>query len=114
MRTVGCPSELSTARSAMPPTPRTASRISAAFFSSVARSSPYSLIEFSPFTPEAASSTLSWMVWEKLNSTPPELAHEGRVHLLGQLVLGHAGTPRSSRLERHVELGVEEAGGLGA
>ncbi len=38
--------------------------------SSTLRSGPNSLSEFSPFTPEAASSTLSWMYCEKLKSTP--------------------------------------------
>ncbi len=38
--------------------------------SSVCRSGPKIFTEFSPFTPEAASSTLSSMYCEKLNSTP--------------------------------------------
>jgi len=70
---VGWPSELSTARSAMPGTLAITALILAAVSSSVCRSLPNSLTEFSPLTPEAASSTLSSMFWEKLNSTPGNL-----------------------------------------
>ncbi len=70
MRTVGCPSELNTARSTTPGTVAITALIFSAVFSSTARSLPYSLTEFSPLTPEAASSTLSSMFCEKLNSTP--------------------------------------------
>src|ERR1700742_2288780 len=41
---------------------------------SASRSLPYSLIEFSPFTPETASDTLSCRYCEKLNSTPGNLS----------------------------------------
>ena len=68
--TVGWPSEFNTARSAIPGTVLMTSLILAAVCSSVARSLPNSLTEFSPFTPDAASSTLSSMYCEKLNSTP--------------------------------------------
>ena len=74
MRTVGWPSELNTPRSATPGTLLIVDWIWAAVFSSVSRSGPNSLTEFDPFTPEAASSTLSWMYCEKLNSTPGKRA----------------------------------------
>ena len=70
MRTVGWPNEENTPRSAMPGTVAITSLILFAVFSSVSRSPPNSFTEFSPFTPEAASSTLSSMYWEKLKSTP--------------------------------------------
>ena len=54
----------------MPGTVAMAFLMSSATLSSVSRSLPKTLTEFSPFTPEAASSTLSWMYCEKLNSTP--------------------------------------------
>src|SRR5204862_4231603 len=41
-----------------------------AFSVSERRSLPYSLVEFSPFTPDTASDTLSCRYCEKLNSTP--------------------------------------------
>ena len=50
------------------------SAILLAVASSTLRSPPYSLTEFSPFTPDAASSTLSSMYWEKLKSTPGKAA----------------------------------------
>ena len=44
--------------------------ISLATLARVSRSLPKTLTEFSPFTPDAASWTLSWMYCEKVNSTP--------------------------------------------
>ena len=49
--------------------------ISTAFASKIFRSAPNSLMEFSPFTPDMASCTLSWMTWEKLKVTPGILAN---------------------------------------
>ena len=54
----------------MPGTVAMTSLILFAVLSSVSRSPPNSLTEFSPFTPDAASSTLSSMYCEKLKSTP--------------------------------------------
>src|SRR5205085_1516614 len=41
---------------------------------SACKSLPYSLIEFSPLTPDTASETLSCRYCEKLNSTPGNLS----------------------------------------
>ena len=82
--------------------------------SSVSRSLPNSLTEFSPLTPEAASSTLSSMYWEKLNSTPGNCALQRLGHLRRQLLLVDAVRPVIERLQRHEELGIEEAGRVGA
>ena len=98
----------------MPGTVAITSLILFAVFSSVSRSPPNSLTEFSPFTPEAASSTLSSMYCEKLKSTPGNSSCSLLVIVIGQLVLVHAGGPRVERLQRHEEFGVEEAGGVGA
>ena len=54
----------------MPGTVAMAFLMSSATLASVSRSLPEILTEFSPFTPEAASWTLSWIYWEKVNSTP--------------------------------------------
>ena len=70
MRMVGWPSEAETARSVTPGTVASTALISLPSFDSVSRSLPEILTEFSPFTPEAASWTLSWMYCEKVNSTP--------------------------------------------
>src|ERR1700689_170491 len=67
---VPCPSESNIARSTIPFTSHIAALIFVASCSSVPRSGPNSLTEFSPLTPEAASSTLSSIYCEKLNSTP--------------------------------------------
>ena len=73
--------------------------------SRVWRSPPNSLTEFSPFTPEAASSTLSSMFWEKLKSIPGNLAVSSsdsrRVSLAlsmpdGQVSKGFRGTKNSA------------------
>ena len=58
-------------------TPRTCdmtSTIACAFFSFSSRSLPNTLTEFSPFTPETASSTLSLIICEKLKTTPGKAA----------------------------------------
>ena len=54
----------------MPGTVAIASWIRAAVFAKTSMSSPKSLREFSPLTPDMASSTLSWIFWEKLKATP--------------------------------------------
>ncbi len=114
MRTVGWPSERSTAKSVMPGIAAITSFILLAVRSSTLRSPPYSLTEFSPFTPDAASSTLSSIYWEKLKSTPGNRSVSFARHVGDQRFLVHAGGPGVERLERHEELGVEEAGGVRA
>ena len=89
--------------------------ILSAVFSSTSRSLPNSLTEFSPLTPEAASSTLSSMYCEKLKSTPGNWSARS----LGQLrrvsfSLSMPAGQSSKGFERHEELGVEKAGGVGA
>ena len=54
----------------MPGTVASTDLISLPSLASVSRSLPEIFTEFSPFTPEAASWTLSWMYCEKVNSTP--------------------------------------------
>ena len=49
-------------------------RIAWAFFSFCSRSLPNTLTEFSPFTPETASSTLSLIICEKLKPTPGKVS----------------------------------------
>src|SRR5438034_8663562 len=71
---VGWPSEVNTARSVTPCTVDKTCLILLAVSVSACRSLPYSLIEFSPFTPETASETLSCRYCEKLNSTPGNLS----------------------------------------
>src|ERR1700709_640702 len=71
---VGWPSEVNTERSATPCTVDRTDLILLAVSLSACRSLPYSLIEFSPFTPETASDTLSCRYCEKLNSTPGNLS----------------------------------------
>src|SRR5258707_12106332 len=71
---VGWPSEVNTARSVTPCTVASPDLILLAVSVSACRSLPYSLIEFSPFTPETASETLSCRYCEKLNSTPGNLS----------------------------------------
>src|SRR5882724_10167284 len=87
MRMVGWPSEAETARSVMPGTVAMAFLISSATLASVSRSLPDTLTEFSPFTPEAASCTLSWMYCEKVNSMPGE-AFDQLAHSIGVVVAG--------------------------
>ena len=103
--TVGWPSEFSTARSSTPGTVLMTALILAAVFSSVARSLPNSLTEFSAFTPDAASATLSSIYWEKLNSTPGNWASSAAVTCcvsfslstpLGQVSNGLSGTKNSA------------------
>src|SRR5229473_3230811 len=71
---VGWPSEVNTARSVIPCTVDSTDLILLAVSLSACRSLPYNLIEFSPFTPETASETLSCKYCEKLNSTPGNLS----------------------------------------
>src|SRR6187397_2166333 len=67
---VGWPREVNTARSVMPWTVDRTDLILLAVSLTACRSLPYSLIEFSPLTPDTASETLSCRYCEKLNSTP--------------------------------------------
>ena len=98
----------------MPGTVAMAFLISLATLARVSRSLPKTLTEFSPFTPEAASWTLSWMYCEKLNSTPGNGLLQGVVDFGDQLFLVMSRCAIVERLERHEELGVEEAGRIGA
>ena len=59
-----------------------------ASFSSSSRSGPKILIEFSPFTPESASMTLSRMICEKSQSTPGKCRVQLVVHFVDQFRLG--------------------------
>ena len=111
--TVGWPSDASTARSVMPGTVAITFLILSAVFSSVSRSLPNSLTEFSPFTPEAASSTLSSMYCEKLNSTPGNAAASCRSSARSASPCRRRAA-RCRTVQRHEELGVEEAGRVGA
>ena len=61
-------------RSSMPRTCCICFRISVGIFSRSLRFGPMILTELAPLTPESASSTLSWMYWEKLNTTPGSAA----------------------------------------
>ena len=76
-----------------------------AVFSSVSKSLPNTLTEFSPLTPDAASSTLSWMYWEKLKSTPGKFCSNASVMdwvsfslsmPAGQVSKGFSGTKNSA------------------
>ena len=82
--------------------------------SSSARSGPNSLIEFSPLTPDTASSMLSWIYCEKLKSMPmnsfDSLAFICRTSSSLVSPLGHS----LARFQRHEELGEERAVRIGA
>ena len=54
----------------MPRTCDSTASICRALSSSTVSDGPTTLTVFSPLTPESASSTLSWMFWEKLKSIP--------------------------------------------
>src|SRR4030088_3849150 len=71
---VGWPSEVNTARSVTPCTVERTDLILLAVSVTACKSLPYSLIEFSPLTPDTASATLSCKYCEKLNSTPGNLS----------------------------------------
>src|SRR5262249_10058086 len=105
--TVGWPSEVNTARSVIPRTPASTFLIWFAVFVRASRSSPNSLIEFSPFTPDTASETLSCRYCE-------EFVLEFRQHFVGQLFLGHALGPGRRRFQGSKKLGIEKPGGVGA
>src|ERR1700709_1947426 len=62
---VGWPSEVNPARSVIPCTVESTDLILLAVSVSACRSLPYSLIEFSPLTPETASETLSCRYWHE-------------------------------------------------
>ena len=111
---VGWPSEVNTARSVTPCTVASTDLILLAVSVSACRSLPYSLIEFSPFTPDTASATLSCRYCEKLNSTPGNLSCSCASNSRGQLVLVVGAGPFAGRLQRREEFGVEQAGGVGA
>ncbi len=98
----------------MPGTVAITSLIFAAVFSSVSRSLPNSLTEFSPFTPDAASSTLSSMFWEKLKSTPGKRFSSAWSIWSVSLSLSMPRRPFAEGLEWHVEFGVEETGRIRA
>src|SRR6516165_10515049 len=74
MRSVGWPRDVKTARSATPRTLLIAALILSAVSVSTTTSLPISFTEFSPLTPDTASSTLSWMYCEKLKLTPGNFA----------------------------------------
>src|SRR5215510_7812172 len=114
MRSVGCPRDVNTARSATPRTLPIASLIFSAVSVNTTTSLPISFTEFSPLTPDTASSTLSWMYCEKLKLTPRKLRLQSCVDLLDELVLGHAFAPLLGWLQRGKELGIEEARRIGA
>src|SRR5438046_9925294 len=80
MRTtrLGWPSRLNTPGSVTPGTSDISAFTALDNRSSSARSRPKILTEFSPFTPETASSTLSWMYCEKLKSTPTKSSEQSR------------------------------------
>ena len=63
IETVGWPSERNTARSATPGTVARIRRISSALRARISSSGPKTLMAFAPFTPEAASWTLSLIAW---------------------------------------------------
>ena len=63
IETVGCPSERKTARSATPGTVASTRRISSALRAMMSSSGPKTLTALAPFTPEAASCTLSEIAW---------------------------------------------------
>ena len=77
----------------MPGTLCITSRIFPAVVASTFRSLPNSLTEFSPLTPEAASSTLSSMYCEKLKSTPGNLFASVAVSCWREFLLVDAGRP---------------------
>ena len=55
------------------------STIASATFSLPSSSLPKTLTEFSPLTPLTASSTLSLIIWEKLNVTPGNASPSSRL-----------------------------------
>src|SRR5262245_35251781 len=114
MRSVGWPKEVKTARSATPRTLLIAALILSAVSVSTTMSLPISLTEFSPLTPDTASSTLSWMYCEKLKLTPGNFA--SRASLTSSMSLSLVIPLRHSfcRLQRGKKFGVEEAGSIGA
>src|SRR6516225_6795931 len=114
MRSVGWPSEVKTARSATPRTLLIAALILSAVSVSTTMSLPISLTEFSPLTPDTASSTLSWMYCEKLKLTPGNFA--SRASLTSSMSLSLVIPLRHSfaGLSGAKKFGVEEAGGIGA
>ena len=82
--------------------------------SSSARSRPKILTEFSPFTPETASSMLSWMYCEKLKSTPTNSRLSCSLICWTMSSLLRSFGPGLVRLQGHEELGDEGAVGIGA
>src|SRR6516162_1504688 len=111
MRSVGWPSEVKTARSATPRTLLIAALILSAVSVSTTMSLLTSLTEFSPLTPDTASSTL---LLREVEVDAWKLRLQSFVDLLDELVLGHTLAPFLCRLERGKKFGVEEAGGIGA
>src|SRR5271163_1409420 len=98
----------------MPGTLRSTCSIFPAVRWSIARSLPNSLTAFSPFTPDAASSTLSSMYWEKLKSTPGKLASSAWLICVTSFALSTPAGPSLAIFQRRQELGLEEAGRISA
>src|SRR6266702_1924151 len=109
---VGWPSEVNTARSVTPCTVESTDLILLAVSVSARKSLPYSLIEFSPLTPETASETLSCRYCEKLNSTPGNLSCNSASNWPVSSSLSWV--PGHSFAGRCEELRVEQTGGVGA
>ena len=91
-----CPWMRNTPGACTPGTSLSTSRTLKASSSSVSRSGPTILIEFSPLTPDSASMTLSRMICEMSKSTPGKLASNAsfRSRTSSALVRGR---PRSGR-----------------
>src|SRR5467141_4208371 len=95
MRTSGCPNEWKSPRSSTPWILERIARISPAFDSFTRRLGPTTLMVFSPFTPDMASSTLSAMYCEKLKETPGNASASSRD---SSLVIESFVTPRGHSL----------------
>ena len=79
---------------------------------SLSKSSPKSLSEFSPFTPDIASSTLSWMFCEKPKSTPGYLEQLLRICWMSRPWRRRG--PLVWRFQLNEELGIVEGDDVGA
>ena len=111
---MGWPSRLKLAGSATPRTSESSVFTDLDSRSSSTRSLPKILIEFSPFTPETASSILSWMYCEKLKSTPTNSRLSRSLICLTICSLVNPAGHSVGRLQRDKELGEERAVGIGA
>ena len=112
---VGWPSSGGTWMSVMPRTFSSTPRISTAILRRVSRSGPVILMAFSASMPEAASWTLSWMYCEKAKVDAGEAPCAARraISAISSLLV-EALAPFVERLQRHEELDVGEAVGVGA